>query len=216
MNTYYENTLYPLQDNVLAVIDEMGLPFYLTGGTALSRCHYYYRYSDDLDFFVNNDSHFQQYTKDILRQLDTKDLSHITNTQSDTYVSVQVQEILRVDFVNDVVSHIGELIASDIFSRTDNIKNILSNKITALTSRDEPKDVVDLWMIHNNMTINWEQVFTDVRSKAVGILPPDVAQKLETFPPELLDQIQWIEGKKPKEGEFTKDIQTIISSMLQL
>ena len=27
----------------------MSLPFYLTGGTALSRCYYHHRYSEDLD-----------------------------------------------------------------------------------------------------------------------------------------------------------------------
>ena len=32
---YYSNTLYPLQDRVLALFK--GSPFYLTGGTALSR-----------------------------------------------------------------------------------------------------------------------------------------------------------------------------------
>ncbi|MEK6794959.1 MAG: nucleotidyl transferase AbiEii/AbiGii toxin family protein [Spirochaetota bacterium] len=45
----YENTLYPLQNKVCRLVEESGTPFYLTGGTALSRCYYHHRYSDDLD-----------------------------------------------------------------------------------------------------------------------------------------------------------------------
>ena len=50
MNSYYKDTLYPLQDKVLKLIDSLQTPFYLTGGTALSRCYFNHRYSYDLDF----------------------------------------------------------------------------------------------------------------------------------------------------------------------
>ncbi|MDR1421550.1 MAG: nucleotidyl transferase AbiEii/AbiGii toxin family protein, partial [Coriobacteriales bacterium] len=35
------------------VVQSCKTPFYLTGGTALSRIYYAHRFSDDLDFFVN-------------------------------------------------------------------------------------------------------------------------------------------------------------------
>lgn len=53
----YSSYLYPLQDKVLKLLDDK-TPFYLTGGTTLSRIYYHHRYSDDLDFFLNNDLHF--------------------------------------------------------------------------------------------------------------------------------------------------------------
>ena len=53
MNSFYTTTLYPLQDRVFQVLKALHTPFYLTGGTALSRGYYNHRYSDDLDFFVN-------------------------------------------------------------------------------------------------------------------------------------------------------------------
>ncbi|MFH1146292.1 MAG: nucleotidyl transferase AbiEii/AbiGii toxin family protein [Pseudomonadota bacterium] len=40
----------------------MALPFYLTGGTALSRHYFAHRYSDNLDLFVNKDPDFNVYT----------------------------------------------------------------------------------------------------------------------------------------------------------
>ena len=48
---YYEANLYKLQDGVLNVVKNSNAPFYLTGGTALSRAYYNHRYSDDLDFY---------------------------------------------------------------------------------------------------------------------------------------------------------------------
>src|SRR5258707_6091451 len=51
--------LYSLQDWVLAQIRELRNGFYLTGGTALSRGYYRHRYSDDLDFFLNDAPDFQ-------------------------------------------------------------------------------------------------------------------------------------------------------------
>lgn len=109
MNSYYTDTLYPLQDKVLKIIDALGTPFYLTGGTALSRCYLHHRYSDDLDFFVNNEPKF-----------------------------------VKVDFVNDVAFRYGNVEKKILFSRVDTIENILSNKISAVMSRDEAKDVVDI------------------------------------------------------------------------
>jgi predicted nucleotidyltransferase component of viral defense system len=53
LSEYYEESLYPLQDGVLRSINQSGTDFFLTGGTALSQGYYKHRYSDDLDFFVN-------------------------------------------------------------------------------------------------------------------------------------------------------------------
>lgn len=47
---YYEESLYRLQNGVLNTVKSLNTPFYLTGGTALSRGYYNHRYSDDLDF----------------------------------------------------------------------------------------------------------------------------------------------------------------------
>ena len=34
---YYREKLYPFQDGILKIVNDLRLPFYLTGGTALSR-----------------------------------------------------------------------------------------------------------------------------------------------------------------------------------
>lgn len=63
---YYTKNLYPIQNGVLNLVKESGTPFFLTGGTALSRFYYNHRYSDDYNFFVHNDNHYSNYVKQIL------------------------------------------------------------------------------------------------------------------------------------------------------
>jgi hypothetical protein len=50
--------LYLIQDEVLGLIDGLGLGFYLGGGTALSRFYLDHRYSDDVDLFSPNEQDF--------------------------------------------------------------------------------------------------------------------------------------------------------------
>ena len=71
MNSYekfYREKLYPFQDGVLNTVKKSGTPFYLTGGTALSRCYFGHRFSDDLVFFVNMDQNFNSYIDVIYRE----------------------------------------------------------------------------------------------------------------------------------------------------
>lgn len=213
MNSYYNDTLYPLQDKVLKLIDTLQTPFYLTGGTALSRCYFNHRYSDDLDFFVNKDPNFIKYSEILISNL-SKDFEVETVIKSESCVSLKINKILKIDLVNDVQFRYGELQKQEFFSKVDNIENILSNKLSALISRDEAKDVVDIWVIAKSNEINWKDIFLSANSKAVGIFPPDIAKRLVEFPTELLDRIKWIEGKEPDIKAFQTDLNLICDSLL--
>lgn len=213
MNSYYNDTLYPLQDNVLKLIDELQTPFYLTGGTALSRCYFNHRYSDDLDFFVNKDIDFVKFSEQILANL-MRSFEVEVVIKSESYISTKVNKILKIDLVNDVRYRYGQLEKKKIFSKVDNVKNILSNKLSALISRDEAKDVVDIWIIAKNSKTDWKEVFLSTNSKAVGIFPPDIAKRLVEFPIVLLDRIKWVESKKPDINDFQTDLNSICDSLL--
>jgi len=101
MNSYYNDTLYPLQDKVLQTVDNLKTPFYLTGGTALSRCYLQHRYSDDLDFFVNSEPLFLTHIDAIIAQLRAEYAVEIL-IKSQSYTSLRINNILKVDFMNDV------------------------------------------------------------------------------------------------------------------
>ncbi len=97
---FYENTLYPLQDKLLGTIDGLGLAFYLTGGTALGRFHFNHRYSDDLDFFVNNNPKFQDDVNLIIRSIAGQGLKYAVEKKDETFCRLTIENILKVDFVN--------------------------------------------------------------------------------------------------------------------
>ncbi|MFW5720169.1 MAG: nucleotidyl transferase AbiEii/AbiGii toxin family protein [Candidatus Dojkabacteria bacterium] len=119
------------------MFEEAGINFYLTGGTALSRAYFHHRYSDDLDFFINNDPDFIRHTEQALQILNNFKIK--ITIRSESIVSIIIDESLKIDFVNDVSFYSGNTQITEIFNKTDNIQNILSNKVSALIGRDEPK-----------------------------------------------------------------------------
>lgn len=211
---YYKKELYPLQDKVLKILDALKSDFYLTGGTALSRCYFDHRYSDDLDLFVNKDPKFLAKAEKVVSELEGG-FSVNVSIRSDELFSIEVDRKLKIDLVNDVAYQVGGTKECLIYSKVDSEINILSNKISAIISREEPKDVVDIWIIVKNNEIDWEKIFVDVSSKAVGIFPPSVARKLDTFPVRLLDKINWVEENKPSLKEFQISIDKIVSDILK-
>ena len=213
MNSFYNDTLYPIQDKVLGIIQKSNSPFYLTGGTALSRFYFNHRYSDDLDFFVNQNPNFVLNADQIIATLGKSAVVKI-KLKSTTYYSIVVNELLKVDLVNDVGFRFGETKSFSQFNKVDNVENILSNKLSALIGRDEPKDVVDIWVIAKNVSVNWPKMFQDANSKAVGIFPPEVAKKLSDFPTTMLEKIKWI-NNPPEAQAFSEDITNICNSMLK-
>ena len=115
---YYEESLYPFQDKVLTILKDCGLPFYLTGGTAVSRGYLNHRYSDDLDFFVNNDTSFQAHVEKAVSAFVTAGFSidfsesssiYFTRLFLDRNKSGLNKNGLKIDFVNDIDVHLETL-----------------------------------------------------------------------------------------------------------
>lgn len=65
-DAFYEENVYPLQNGVLKTLAGCDAPFYLTGGTALHRHYFSYRYSDDLDLFIQSDPHYGEHVDEAL------------------------------------------------------------------------------------------------------------------------------------------------------
>ena len=68
-HNFYFHHLYPFQDQVLKILIPIDMKFYLTGGTALSRGYLNHRFSDDLDFFVNDDPNFLLWADRVVTRL---------------------------------------------------------------------------------------------------------------------------------------------------
>lgn len=135
--------LYRVQDKLLKIIFALEHEFYLTGGTALHRFYYNLRYSDDLDFFSNNDELFSENISQILNACDKNGIRYNRIVQAKDFQRVMINDLLQIDFVNDRVYREGK---SNIINgmRIDNKINILTNKIVAILNRAEEKDIFDI------------------------------------------------------------------------
>jgi len=92
--------IYKLQDDILDLVFSRDAPWYLTGGTALSRFYFSHRYSDDLDFFsletISFAENFREEKEKLIRvwpqsdaQIDSRDFKRIEVRPGKTYFSHQ-------------------------------------------------------------------------------------------------------------------------------
>ena len=100
---------------------------------------------------------------------------------------------LKLDFVNDVPAHFGQIRASSIFHRIDSWRNILSNKICAL-SRLEAKDLIDVVFIAMNYQFDWETIINEAKEKDLWVDPIEICRIIDQLPANLLTTIKWIEN----------------------
>lgn len=213
LEQYYTDRLYPLQDRVLKEIEKSNTFLYLTGGTVVSRFYLNHRYSDDLDLFANQHSDFE---REIDRVTNHLKLSFDVDLQvkEEAYSRAFVKDgdlLLKIDYVNDVGFHAGQVIATPLFSRTDNWRNILSNKITAL-SREEGKDAADIIFLCFNYPFNWQDIIDDAKNKDSWIDEVNASKLLHFFQLEKLKKVKWI--KQPDEREIGECLKIIAKDIL--
>lgn len=155
--------------------------FFLTGGTALSVFYLHHRVSDDLDLFT----------------LETVSLSELDFwirarwkgscakiKEGPDFLSFLIDET-KVEFVRDPLSNNDERPHAEFDDgrrlKVDNLRNIVSNKLAAMVSRQEPKDFVDFYFIMMlNPGLDMERTWQDARRKdAIFDDPPTAAFQLE-------------------------------------
>lgn len=185
---------------MLRLVNALKTPFYLTGGTALSRHYFNHRYSDDLDFFVNHDERYKSLMQLIFSRLEAAsrkgdfiiDYQRIIRGENYTQIFLHKEDIfLKLDFINDVALHFGDLEESPALGRVDGWRNILSNKLTAL-GRLEIKDFVDLWFVANHRRFSWREIFEEAKQKDAGLDPVMIYELFLTVPAESLSLIKWV------------------------
>ena len=207
---YYDKVLYPIQDKVIGHFKDT--PFYLSGGTALSRGYYNHRYSDDLDYFVNDHPDFLRIAERQINKLGGafNDLTVVAKDRNFVRVFVS-PERLKIEIINDVPSHIASFVNHSILGIIDSKENILANKLTALIDRTLPKDIVDIYFLLKD-GLDIKKALVDAESKAAGIAPLLIAKILFDFDYSILDtEIKWVE---PFDNLTIKDFLTAISEKI--
>ncbi|MEA3500575.1 MAG: nucleotidyl transferase AbiEii/AbiGii toxin family protein [Candidatus Marinimicrobia bacterium] len=200
--------LYLLQDKIFKILSELQIDFYLTGGTALSRVYLNHRYSDDLDFFINDSDKFKKQIDIIINKFEQKKVKFNVKLKAERFCSIFIDEndtILKLDFVNDIPFKIGKLISLDLYPRIDNPLNILSNKISAL-GRFESKDIVDILFIARSYEFNWKEIIESTKKKDSWVNPIEISKIIFEFPISKFEEIKWIKNESFKEMDSDLNI----------
>ena len=205
---YYFDQLYPLQDLSLRLIADLDTGFYLTGGTAVSRAYLNHRFSDDLDLFVNFDKRFTLWSSLVIHTFASESRWRVLVSKNEEYFArimlTHNDTTLKIEMINDVPSHIGEIRQHPILGRIDSPENILANKLTALIGREEPRDLADIWGLCTKLGLSIQDAIEGATSKATGIYPLDIARRLCTATHKDWEQVRWIEPPDPT--QFLKEL----------
>ena len=202
MDPFYTQQLYPLQDQVLNLVKRVETDFYLTGGTAVSRGYLNHQYSDDLDFFVNDDDRFELWGERVIHTLNAERNWRLeVALRQPRYLRLNLfQEtiFLKLEFINDVPAHVGQITSHPSLGRLDSAENMLANKLTALTAREEPKDLADIWGLCTKLGLSLQAALSGAQSKAAGIFPVDLARILLSVTKVDWEVIKWANAPEPE------------------
>ena len=132
----------------------------------------------------------------------------------DDYIRYYIEDegmTLKIEFVNDIAYRCGVPNLYQ-YGLIDTPLNILTNKLTAIVGRDEPKDVFDICVLAQHYSFNWPEVFGEAKNKAI-INEIDVEQRIKSFPVHLFQKVDW--HILPWDiNLLTKAIQTIANDIL--
>jgi hypothetical protein len=198
---FYLNQLYPFQDQALQVTASIDTEFHLTGGTALSRGYLNHRFSDDLDFFVNDDPRFGLWADRFIYGLgrSTSWTSQVVQRE-ERYVRMNLLQgdlNLKIEMINDVPSRVGKPWLHPTLGRIDTAENILANKITAVLDRNAPRDLADIWGLCCKMGLSLSEAISGAQGKAAGFFPVDLARTLCSVTRSDWELVRWIEAPNP-------------------
>ncbi len=215
--TWFEEALYPFQDEALAIAARVETGFYLTGGTALGRVHLRHRYSEDLDLFVNDDDRFQTWADRLLEAWRAEAGWQLGVQRRDSrFVRALLSKgevQLKIEFVNDVRGRVGVPVRHAGFGFVDTKENILANKVTALLDREEPKDLADVWSLCHRGGLALGDALVGASSKAVGVFAADVARVLLRATADDWRLVRWI-PPAPTSEEFLRDLRSLGEGLL--
>lgn len=150
--TNTDNVLTPLQRRFLQAFfaGEVGLRFFLTGGTALAAFYLHHRLSGDLDLFTTDDDALPLARREIpliAHRLGCRVKSGTTTPSYQMFfLESHTEPPLKIDLVRDVDVRFGvpQKIEGII---VDAEENIAVNKILSIFGRTESKDFVDLYFL---------------------------------------------------------------------
>ena len=142
--------LSPLQERILHALAPVAPPWTLTGGGALAGVHLGHRETRDLDLFWRNRVALGDIVRDVLAALRAGGLDVQVLRASPAFGELRVgdgRDVCVVDLVAEPFGPIEPPQRAELAGVTiavDTAHEILVNKLTALLSRSELRDLVDV------------------------------------------------------------------------
>jgi len=214
--SYFYECLYPLQDQVLAILQKIETGLYLSGGTAASRGYLNHRFSDDIDLFVDDDKNFGLWAERVIHGLIGAKIGElIVGLREERYFRLTLTHadvVLKIEMINDVPSRVGVVHDHPILGKLDSAENILANKITALLDREEPKDFADIWGFCQLKGLSLEEAISGAQGKAAGVFPADLARLLCSATKADWEAVRWIQS--PQVDRYLQDLNDLGEKLL--
>jgi predicted nucleotidyltransferase component of viral defense system len=160
--------------------------FYLTGGTALAACYTHHRVSQDLDLFSENAFAVEEIIALLRTVPEVGDIDYQRSFDRRIFLlRFHPGSVLKVEFVLYPFRRCepGTLLEG---LQVDSVRDILVNKLMAMTDRRDAKDYVDFYFgITANSSLDIESLMHDARQKfgLTGIEHILRGRFLEPLPP---------------------------------
>jgi len=147
--------------------------FVLTGGTALAAFYLFHRVSEDLDLFTPSPEDMQDVEREISDIAHQEGLVVKLERRSPFFCRAFLFELegsspLKVDLAYDPGPWFGSPVETEGI-RVDSLENIAANKVTALMSRGELRDFIDLYFVLKETDWTFDRLLTLARQKDPGL-----------------------------------------------
>lgn len=141
--------------------------FYLTGGTVLAAFYLRHRYSEDLDFFSENE--FNVLSLDVFLNQSRKELGIIKidyqqSFNRNLFFLHFKGEILKIEFTFFPFARI-DVGTPKYHLEVDSILDIAVNKLFSIYQRTQARDYIDLYCLHEKMKFSMVDLIKKVKIK---------------------------------------------------
>lgn len=172
--------LTPLQNELLDAFFRHERGFFLTGGAALAGFHLHHRETSDLDFFTTEAEAFERGShalRSAAREVDAELAVRQDVPGFRRFVATRADEGVVVDLVLERVAQVRPEKPNVGGIRVDPVEEILANKLCAVLSRSEERDLVDLYCLEGS-GLRIESALADALLKDGGCTPAALAYVL--------------------------------------
>ncbi|HEX6901276.1 MAG TPA: nucleotidyl transferase AbiEii/AbiGii toxin family protein [Thermoanaerobaculia bacterium] len=211
--------LSALQWRVLELLSALAPPWTLTGGGALVGFHLKHRTTRDLDLFWHGLQQLESLPEEVRSRLVSEGLEVSPVQSGATFVRLRVRdgaETCILDLVADPVATIEsplQIRVGRALILIDTPHEILVNKLNALLSRSELRDLEDVKALLAAGG-DLERALADASKKDGGFSPLTLSWVLKELRPASLAQVAGVNPEKARELEIFRN--SLVERILQL